>query len=103
RFVQPLLSEDEVLGELLLWDYSHFSLVTRKTPAWIAGRLRESVAMSVAGSRRRLPVLGLSGQAAARISRRLLQPLPPGQYAVWPRQHKKGTPVEIIPLQRPES
>jgi anaerobic magnesium-protoporphyrin IX monomethyl ester cyclase len=97
------MQEDEVLRELLLWDYSHFSLVTRKTPDWIAGRLRESVAIAVAGSRRRLPVLEFCERAAAWINRRRLQPLAPGRYAVWPRQHKKGTPVEIIPIGRTES
>jgi anaerobic magnesium-protoporphyrin IX monomethyl ester cyclase len=102
-FIQPLLQEDQVLQELLLWDYSHFSLVTRKTPVWIANRLRQSVTVPVAGSRRRLPVLELSTRSAALLNRRRLQPLAPGHYAIWPRQHKKGTPVQIIAVSRPES
>ena len=103
RFLQPLLSADEVLRELLLWDYGCFSLVTSKTPHWLATRLKQSVAMPVAGSRRRLPVLELSARAVGLINQRRLQPLRPGYYAVWPRQHKKGTPVEIIPVGSPES
>jgi len=102
-FLEPLLGEDEVLRQLLVWDYSHFSLVTRKTPPWIAARLRQSLALAVAGSRRRLPMLELSGRAAAQVNRRRVQPLAPGRYAVWPRQHKKGTPVEIIPVDPPGS
>jgi anaerobic magnesium-protoporphyrin IX monomethyl ester cyclase len=103
RFLLPLLAEDEVLRELLLWDYSCFSLVTGKTPQWISTRLQQSVAVPVAGSRRRLPVLELSERTSGLINQRRLQPLPAGRYAVWPRQHKKGTPVEIIPVDAPES
>jgi hypothetical protein len=48
-------------------------------------------------------VLELSHTALSVINRRRMQPLAAGQYAVWPRQHKKGTPVEIIPVPQPES
>ncbi len=96
RFLRSLLQEDPVLRDLLRWDYSQFSLVTSKTPAWIADQLKHSVTLSVAGTRRRLPVLDLSHEALSVINRHRLQPLAAGQYAVWPRQHKKGTPVEII-------
>ena len=99
-FLLPLLQQDQALAQLLAWDYSQFSLVTRKTPPWIADRLKQSAAMLVAGSRRRLPVLELSTQALAVINRRRLQPLLPGSYAVWPRQHKKGIPVEVIPIKQ---
>jgi anaerobic magnesium-protoporphyrin IX monomethyl ester cyclase len=102
-FLEPMLADDRLLRELLLWDYSQFSLVNGKTPAWIAQWLQQSVALPVAGSRRRLPVLELSAEAVGIINRHRLEPLEPGHYAVWPRQHKKAKPVEIMRVPRPES
>ena len=103
RFIQSHWRDDRVLEELLLWDYSQYSLVNRKTPTGIAQRLKPSLSLPVAGSRRRLPVLELSGEALAVINLRRLQPLDPGCYAVWPRQHKKGRPVEVIRVSAPGS
>ncbi|MEN8178445.1 MAG: DUF4080 domain-containing protein [Pseudomonadota bacterium] len=103
EFLLSHLREDPVLCELLLWDYSQFSLVNSKTPAWIAGQLHKSTTLPVAGSRRRLPVLELSEVALKIVNRRRLEPLLVGHYAVWPRQHKKGKPVEIIRVAQSES
>lgn len=103
QFLQPMLSEDPILRELLLWDYCRFSLVNAKTPTWIARQLKTNMTLPVAGTRRRLPVLELSRDAVEIINQLRLSPLEPGQYAVWPRQHKKGKPVEIIPVARPVS
>jgi anaerobic magnesium-protoporphyrin IX monomethyl ester cyclase len=96
EFLQPILEHDQVLVELLLWDYSQYSLVSRKTPLWIAERLERAETHVVEGSRRRLPVIELSPAAVEVINRRRLDAVEPGRYAVWPRQHKKGKPVEII-------
>ncbi|MDJ0808027.1 MAG: radical SAM protein [Gammaproteobacteria bacterium] len=103
KFLASRLVEDKVLNELLLWDYSRFSLVNTKTPGWIAEHLRQSVTLPVAGSRRRLPLLTLSVAAVKIINQRRRKPLQAGQYAVWPRQHKKGKPVEIIQVAQPVS
>ena len=103
RFMAPYLERDPVLGELLLWDYSRFSLVNNKTPVWIAQRLQGTSTHAVAGSRRRLPVLSLTEAAVEIINRRRLDPLSAGQYAVWPRQHKIGKPVQIIRVSQTES
>jgi anaerobic magnesium-protoporphyrin IX monomethyl ester cyclase len=98
RFARPWLETERVLAELILWDYSQFSLPNNKTPGWIAERLHQQITLSVAGTRRRLPVHTPSHAALQIINQRRATPLPPGQYAIWPRQHKKGSPVEIIPL-----
>ncbi|MEG7523814.1 MAG: hypothetical protein M3H12_12040 [Chromatiales bacterium] len=95
-FLQPTLEGDLLLRELLLWDYSRFSLVNGKTPSWIAVHLHECGKFVVQGSRRQLPILSLSSEAAEIISRRTLEPIVAGRYAVWPQQHKKGKPVEIF-------
>lgn len=96
RFVAPRADDHPQLGELLLWDYAHYSLLTRKTPPWIAERLEGCERLSVDGTRRRLPVLALSEASVAVIDRLSMTPLRAGRYAVWPRQHKKGKPVEIL-------
>ncbi|MET0026068.1 MAG: DUF4080 domain-containing protein [Candidatus Thiodiazotropha sp.] len=98
-FLQPFLPDHPVLGEWLLWDYAQFSLVNGKSPEWIAERLRETGGYVVQGSRRRLPILKLSAQAVNMINRQSGRNLAPGGYAVWPRQHRKGVPVEIIPVE----
>ncbi|MET0053023.1 MAG: DUF4080 domain-containing protein [Candidatus Thiodiazotropha sp.] len=98
-FLQPFLPDHPVLGEWLLWDYAQFSLVKGKSPEWIAERLRETGGYVVQGSRRRLPILKLSAQAVNMINRQSGRNLAPGGYAVWPRQHRKGVPVEIIPVE----
>jgi anaerobic magnesium-protoporphyrin IX monomethyl ester cyclase len=95
-FLQPFLKDHSVLGEWLLWDYAQFSLVNGKTPDWIAHHLRETGGYVVQGSRRRLPILNLSDQAVAMINRQSGRNLQQGRYAIWPRQHKKGVPVEIL-------
>ena len=97
-FVADRLSHVPALGEWLLWDYSHYSLVTRKTSEWITDRLLASRKMTIDGTRRRLPVLELSDEAVALINLLGQESLQAGRYAVWPRQHKKGKPVEIIPV-----
>jgi len=97
-FLQPWLARDALLGQLLLWDYSQFSLVTRKTPPWIAAGLCHQKTLVVDGSRRRLPLLSLSEAAVALINRRRITPLEAGRYAVWPRQRQRGRPVRVIPV-----
>ncbi len=97
-FLQPFLETWPVLSEWLLWDYAQFSLVNGKTPEWIAERLRETGGYVVQGSRRRLPILNLNAQAIRMINRQSGRNLTPGRYAVWPRQYKKGVPVEILPV-----
>ncbi|MCU7906314.1 MAG: B12-binding domain-containing radical SAM protein [Candidatus Thiodiazotropha sp. (ex Epidulcina cf. delphinae)] len=98
RFILPLLEAHPLLGEWLLWDYSRFSLVNGKTPAWIAERLRQTQRFVVNGSRRRVPILLLTEEGARMINRFNGEALQAGSYAVWPKQHKKGRPVEIIPV-----
>lgn len=98
RFVLPRLEHQPLLAQWLLWDYARHSLVNRKTPAWIAAALAESSKQVVDGSRRPLPVLALSAHAVDLIRRVSGQRLDPGRYAIWPRQHLKGRPVELIRL-----
>ncbi|MEJ2694506.1 MAG: DUF4080 domain-containing protein, partial [Candidatus Thiodiazotropha sp.] len=97
-FVVARLPQQPALGEWLLWDYCHYSLLSRKTPAWIAGRLEQGERLSVDGTRRRLPVVTLSETGVALLNRLSAEHRRPGRYALWPRQHKKGKPVEIYPL-----
>ena len=99
RFVATRAVRYPVLVELLLWDYAHYSLLTRKTPPWIAERLEGCERLSVDGTRRRLPVLPISEAAVAIIDRLTMTPLRSGRYAVWPRQHRKGKPVEIVAVE----
>jgi anaerobic magnesium-protoporphyrin IX monomethyl ester cyclase len=98
RFVGQRLTDLPELEDWLLWDYSHFSLTTGKTCEWIAQRLQANHKLTVAGTRRRLPVLELSAETVDLINRFRNYPMLPGRYAIWPRQHKKGKPVEIIAL-----
>jgi anaerobic magnesium-protoporphyrin IX monomethyl ester cyclase len=95
-FITARLQSHPQLGELLLWDYAHYGLRNRKTPAWIGERLEGCEKLIVDGTRRRLPVLRLSAEAVALVNRLSMAPLWPGRYAIWPRQHRKGKPVEII-------
>ncbi|MEW8507037.1 MAG: DUF4080 domain-containing protein [Candidatus Thiodiazotropha sp.] len=97
-FVQLHLDRQPLLREWLLWDYSHFSLTTGKTPAWIAEQLEESERFVVEGRRRRLPLLTLTSDGIELIKRLGSGVAAPGCYAVWPKQHKRGKPVEIIAL-----
>lgn len=94
------LPEQPVLGEWLLWDYCHYSLLSRKTPKWIAQRLEQGERISMDGTRRRLPVLSLSDRGVQLINQLQADVYPPGRYALWPRQHKKGKPVEIYPIDK---
>jgi anaerobic magnesium-protoporphyrin IX monomethyl ester cyclase len=98
RFVTRRSTDLPLLEDWLLWDYSQYSLVTGKTSEWISQRLQAKHKLTVAGTRRRLPVLELSVDALALINRFRIDPISPGRYAIWPRQHKKGKPVEIIAL-----
>ncbi|MES9968838.1 MAG: DUF4080 domain-containing protein [Candidatus Thiodiazotropha sp.] len=96
RFIQPYLEQHPVLAEWLLWDYSHFSLVTPKTPAWIAAQLRETERFIIDGKPRKLPLLRLT-EAGVELIRRYSNKIEnAGCYGVWPMQHKKGKPVEVI-------
>ncbi|MES9975712.1 MAG: DUF4080 domain-containing protein [Candidatus Thiodiazotropha sp.] len=97
-FIQPYLDQHPELEELLLWDYCQFSLVTGKTPVWIASRLRERVRLIIDDKPRRLPVLTLTESGVELIQRHHKQTLTTGRYAVWPKQYKKGKPVEIVAL-----
>ncbi|MES9993929.1 MAG: DUF4080 domain-containing protein [Candidatus Thiodiazotropha sp.] len=96
KFIQPYLDQHPLLREWLLWDYSHFSLTTGKTPAWIAEQLEQSERFIVEGRRRRLPLLSLSAEGVELIRRLGSGVESPGRYALWPKQHKRGKPVEII-------
>lgn len=95
------LPQQPALGEWLLWDYCHYSLRSRKTPEWIAERLEQGERLSVDGTRRRLPVVMLTETGVALLNRLSAESRRPGRYALWPRQHKKGKPVEIYPLDAP--
>ncbi len=97
-FIQPFLKTHPVLQEWLLWDYSQFGLVTGKTPAWIAERLARTELFVIDGKRRRLPILTLTGDGVGLIKQLGNRVAGSGRYAVWPQQHKKGKPVEIIPV-----
>ncbi|MBW9265397.1 MAG: B12-binding domain-containing radical SAM protein [Candidatus Thiodiazotropha sp. (ex. Lucinisca nassula)] len=97
-FIQPYLDQHPELEEFLLWDYCQFSLVTGKTPVWIASRLRERVRLIIDDRPRRLPVLTLTESGVELIQRHHKQTLTAGRYAVWPKQYKKGKPVEIVAL-----
>jgi anaerobic magnesium-protoporphyrin IX monomethyl ester cyclase len=97
-FVAARVPQLPELGEWLLWDYCHYSLLSRKTPPWIARRLEQGERISVDGTRRQLPVLTLSHKAVGLLNRLSLEKRRPGRYALWPRQHKKGKPVEIFAL-----
>ncbi|MCU7937481.1 MAG: B12-binding domain-containing radical SAM protein [Candidatus Thiodiazotropha sp. (ex Dulcina madagascariensis)] len=99
RFILPRLQTHPLLGEWLVWDYSQFSLVNGKTPAWIAERLQQTERFVVDGSRRRVPILRLTEEGIRMINRFNGRALRAGSYAVWPKQHKKGRPVEIIATQ----
>ncbi|MCU7943190.1 MAG: B12-binding domain-containing radical SAM protein [Candidatus Thiodiazotropha sp. (ex Cardiolucina cf. quadrata)] len=97
-FIQPYLNQYPELEELLLWDYCQFSLVTGKTPVWIASRLSERVRLIIDDKPRRLPVLTLTESGVELIQRHHKQTLTAGRYAIWPKQYKKGKPVEIVAL-----
>jgi anaerobic magnesium-protoporphyrin IX monomethyl ester cyclase len=100
RFIQHYLPQQPVLAEWLLWDYSQFSLVTGKTPSWIASRLKDTVRLIIDDKPRRLPTLTLTEAGVALIRRHYSRDLAAGRYAVWPKQHKRGKPVEIIVLDK---
>ncbi|PVV06337.1 MAG: radical SAM protein [gamma proteobacterium symbiont of Ctena orbiculata] len=98
-FIQPYLERHSVLAEGLLWDYSHFSPVTGKTPAWIAAHLSETARFIVDGKPRRLPIISLTEEGVELIRRFSNRVERVGRYGVWPMQHKKGKPVEVISLE----
>ncbi|MEJ2465434.1 MAG: DUF4080 domain-containing protein [Candidatus Thiodiazotropha sp.] len=97
-FVLRRLPQQPELGEWLLWDYCHHSLLSQKTPAWIAETLERGERISIDGTRRRLPVVVLSETGVALINRLTGEGRRAGRYALWPRQHKKGKPVEVYAL-----
>jgi anaerobic magnesium-protoporphyrin IX monomethyl ester cyclase len=97
-FIQRYLPRQPVLAEWLLWDYSQFSLVTGKTPGWIASRLQHTVRLIIDDKPRRLPTITLTRKGVELIRRHHSRALTPGRYAVWPRQHKRGKPIEIVAL-----
>ena len=90
------------LEQWLLWDYTHYSLLSRKTPDWIAQRLQSGPRISLQATRRRLPVVTLSAASAELVNRLTGAERKPGSYAIWPQQHKKGKPVQIYPLESVE-
>ncbi|MCG7897305.1 MAG: B12-binding domain-containing radical SAM protein [Candidatus Thiodiazotropha weberae] len=98
NFMIPYLEDTPGLQEWLLWDYCQFSLVNGKTPQWIADRLTLSEKVVVQGSRRRLPVITLTDTGVTMINQLTGSRYVAGRYALWPRQHKKGKPVEIFSL-----
>jgi anaerobic magnesium-protoporphyrin IX monomethyl ester cyclase len=91
------------IGQWLLWDYAHYSLVSRKTPAWIAQQYNAAECYTIEASRRRLPVLALSAASADLINRLTGTTYSPGRYALWPQQHKKGKPVAVYALDTDEN
>ncbi len=97
-FVLRRLPQQPELGEWLLWDYCHYGLLSQKTPAWIAETLERGERISIDGTRRRLPVVVLSETGVAMINRLTGEGRRAGRYALWPRQHKKGKPVEVYAL-----
>ena len=96
-------AQEPELEQWLLWDYTHYSLVSRKTPAWIARRLEAGERMSIDATRRRLPVLALSQACVDLIERISGESRQPGRYAIWPQQHKRGKPVEVYALDDDET
>ncbi len=98
-FVERHGREEPLLMEWLLWDYARYSLPSRQTPESIATRLEAGERISIDATRRRLPVLRLSPQAVELVNRLSGESLMPGCYAVWPQQHRKGKPVEIVALE----
>lgn len=96
--LDDVLSRDEALTQLLLWDYARFSPVTGKTPPMIADRLRSAERLIRRRGNRRMPVLTLCDAAVKIINSRRLEPLNAGRYAVWPHRDRKGRPVEVIPV-----
>lgn len=93
--LERCLAEDEVLWQLLLWDYANYSLITGKTPASIADRLRSSEQLFRQHGNRRMPVLTLDVAAVEVINQRRLEPMEPGRYAVWPHRDRRGRPAEV--------
>ncbi len=91
-----LLAADPVAAQLLLWDYAHHSLVTGRTPDWIAQRLRAAEQLFRTFGNRRMPVLELGPEAVQVINRRRQQPLAAGRYAVWAQRDRKGRPAEVL-------
>ena len=92
------LAQEPELEQWLLWDYAHYSLISRKTPQWIASRLEAGERMSIDATRRRLPVVSLSQGSVDLLARLNGEQRQPGRYAIWPQQHKKGKPVAIYAL-----
>ena len=86
------------LEQWLLWDYAHYSLLSGKTPAWIARRLETGERISIDATRRRLPVVTLCERSASLVNRLNGTNREPGRFAIWPQQHKKGKPVAVYPL-----
>jgi anaerobic magnesium-protoporphyrin IX monomethyl ester cyclase len=103
ELVGPYLAQEPELEAWLLWDYTHYSLVSRKTPTWIAERLESGERLSIDATRRRLPVVTLSEGAVDLINRLTGESRQSGRYAIWPQQHKKGKPVEVYALDTAES
>jgi len=93
--LRETLAEDEVLWQLLLWDYANHSVITGKTPPGIAQQLRGSEQLFRQYGNRRMPVLSMGRAALDVVNQRRLDPLAPGQHAVWPRRDRKGRPAEI--------
>ncbi|MCG7986505.1 MAG: B12-binding domain-containing radical SAM protein [Candidatus Thiodiazotropha weberae] len=103
NFIIPYLDDAPELEEWLLWDYCQFSLVNGKTPRWIADRLTRSEKVVVQGSRRRLPVITLTDSGVSMINQLSESNHKAGRHALWPRQHKKGKPVEVFCLTQANS
>jgi anaerobic magnesium-protoporphyrin IX monomethyl ester cyclase len=101
ELVVEKLPQLPVLEEWLLWDYCHYSLLNRRTPRWIAARLEARERISIDETQRRLPVLSLSERGASLVNRLSGQSRQAGRFAIWPKQHKKGKPVEVYTLDRP--
>ncbi|MCU7911988.1 MAG: hypothetical protein KZQ63_07840 [Candidatus Thiodiazotropha sp. (ex Lucinoma aequizonata)] len=99
KFILPYLEEQPLLGEWLLWDYSQFSLMNGKTPVWIAEQLQQTARFMINGRRRRLPIFTLMEEGVKLITRQSSLGVKAGRYAVWPKQHKKDKPVEIIAVE----
>jgi anaerobic magnesium-protoporphyrin IX monomethyl ester cyclase len=97
-FIEPYLETCPNLAEWIVWDYCQFSLVNSKTPPWIAQRLNVSERFIVQGHRRRMPIIFVSKIAIQLINKLTGTHYIAGRYAIWPKQHKKGKPVQVISI-----
>lgn len=95
-FLGDALDHDATLAALFAWDYVAYTLPHSRTPPRLRRLLAASAEVTVDGQRKRLPVVELTQAAASLLARRSTAPVAPGRYALWPRKHRKGRPLEVV-------